>query len=84
MFQILQENQLYVKTSKCQLGVSEVKYLGHVVSVEGVAIDQEKIQAILDWPVPRNLRALGGIWGLQDIIEGLSKNLAQLWHPLLL
>ena len=33
----------------------EMAYLGHVVSGEGVVVDQEKIQAMLKWPIPKNL-----------------------------
>ena len=43
--------------------MAEVNYLGHVVSAASVAVEQEKVQAVLDWPVPKNLRALRGFLG---------------------
>ena len=64
VFEILHQNQLFVKESKCQFGVKEVRYLGHIVSSEGVVVDLKKIQAILVWPNPRNLKALRGFLGL--------------------
>ena len=38
VFDILKKNQLFAKRSKCQFGVPEVAYLGHVVSAQGVAV----------------------------------------------
>jgi hypothetical protein len=41
-----------------------VAYLGHVVSAEGVAMDHQKVQAVVDWPVPRSVRAVRAFLGL--------------------
>jgi hypothetical protein len=47
VLQILQQNVLYVKLSKCAFGVEEIEYLGHVVSRKGVTMEQTKVQAVL-------------------------------------
>lgn len=47
---LLRVNCLSVKRSKCEFAVTEVKYLGHVLSVDGVATDPCKVQDILNWP----------------------------------
>lgn len=39
--------------SKCQIGVSEVKYLGHVLGVFGVKVDATKVEAIKNMPSPK-------------------------------
>ena len=44
---ILQSHQLYVKREKCQFGQQEVRYLGHIISQDGLSIDQEKISAMV-------------------------------------
>ncbi|MBW0540134.1 hypothetical protein O181_079849 [Austropuccinia psidii MF-1] len=54
----LRANNLFAKASKCLFHVSSVEYLGYVVSSEGLKIDQAKVQQILNWPTPRNLKAL--------------------------
>ena len=46
VLQLLEAEQLYVKPSKCFLGVQEVEYLGHIVSHEDVKADPNKIKAI--------------------------------------
>jgi len=47
---------LKLKLSKCSLMRAEVKFLGHVVSVEGVATDPAKIEVVKDWPTPNKVR----------------------------
>jgi len=47
VLRLLQHNKLYAKLSKCQFGLSEIDYLGHTVSGNGVAMDQSKVQAVL-------------------------------------
>ena len=48
VLQILRENQLYAKFSKCHFWLDGVAFLGHVISVEGVSIDPQKIEAIVN------------------------------------
>jgi hypothetical protein len=43
---ILREKQLYAKFSKCEFWLSEVKFLGHVISQGGVEVDQSKVEAV--------------------------------------
>ncbi|MBW0511667.1 hypothetical protein O181_051382 [Austropuccinia psidii MF-1] len=54
----LRANNLFSKASKCLFHVSSVEYLGYVVSSEGLKMDQEKVQQILNFPPPRNIKAL--------------------------
>ena len=45
---ILEEHSLYAKMSKCEFGMKEMLYLGHIINEEGVQVDMEKIRAIRD------------------------------------
>ena len=58
VLKLLEEKQLYEKTSKCFFGVQEVEYLGHIVSHEGVKVDPNKIKAIKEWKVPTTIKQL--------------------------
>ncbi|PIK36839.1 Retrovirus polyprotein [Apostichopus japonicus] len=58
----LERHNLKLKPSKCQLFRKKVRYLGHVVSSEGISPDPEKIRAVKDWPLPRNEKELRGSW----------------------
>ena len=54
----LQEHGLKVKGKKCDLFQREVRYLGHIVSEEGIAVDQDKVERVVTWPVPKNAKEL--------------------------
>ncbi|MBW0488471.1 hypothetical protein O181_028186, partial [Austropuccinia psidii MF-1] len=67
-------NNLFANASKCLFHVSSVEYLGYVVSSEGLKMDQEKVQKILNWPPPRNLKALQSFLGFANFYCHLIKN----------
>ena len=55
VLQILRENQLYDKFSKCQFWLDSVAFLGHVISAEGVSVDPQQIEEIVNWKPPTNV-----------------------------
>ena len=77
VLQILRENQLYAKFSKCQFWLDSVAFRGHVISEEGVSIDPQKIEAIVNWKPPTNVTEIQSFMGLagyyQKFVEGFSK-----------
>lgn len=50
VLRILQEQQFYAKLSKCEFGLTEMLYLGHIIGVDRVRVHEEKIRAIREWP----------------------------------
>ncbi|MBW0527228.1 hypothetical protein O181_066943 [Austropuccinia psidii MF-1] len=70
----LRANNLFAKASKCLFHVSSVEYLGYVVSSEGLKMDQAKVQQILNWPPPRNLKALQSFLGFGNFYPHFIKN----------
>jgi hypothetical protein len=70
-------HHLVLKPKKCDLFKKEVHYLGHVVSEEGIKCDPKKIEAVANWPQPRNLKELRSFLGLasyyRKFIEGFSE-----------
>ena len=55
VLQILRENQLHAKFSKFQFWLNSVAFLEHVISVEGISVDPQKIEAIVNWTPPTNV-----------------------------
>ena len=47
--ELLRAHRLYAKFGKCEFWLSEFKFLGHVVSWEGVSVDTSKINVLQDW-----------------------------------
>jgi hypothetical protein len=75
--QVLREHQLYAKFSKCEFWLDQVEFLGHVISKEGIAINPSKVQSVLDWQAPTNVKEIRGFLGMAEyyrrFIEGFSK-----------
>ena len=61
---LLQEHQWKIKGSKCAFAQCSISYLGYVVSEEGIATEPAKIEVVVNWPVPANLKELRGFLGL--------------------
>jgi hypothetical protein len=51
----LREHKLYAKFSKCEFWLSEVAFLGHIVSKEGIVVDPSKVTAVTEWEPPKNV-----------------------------
>jgi hypothetical protein len=54
VFKRLREARLKLNPDKCQLFQKEVRYLGHIVSPDGITTDPEKLRAIREWPTLKN------------------------------
>nr|XP_028964667.1 uncharacterized protein LOC108169704 [Malus domestica] len=82
VFKVLQDHQLFVKRTKCDFGKSQIEYLGHVVSRQGVAADPSKLQSIQDWPLPHSVKALRGFLGLTGYYRKFILNYRKICGPL--
>jgi hypothetical protein len=82
VLRILEEQQFYAKLSKCEFGLTEMLYLGHIIGADGVKVHEEKIRAIRDWPVPRDVTALRGFLGICTYYRKFVKGFSQLAAPL--
>lgn len=81
-FEILEQNQLHLKKSKCEFGVSQIEYLGHIISHEGVATDPGKVKAMKEWPMPKDVKSLRGFLGLTGYYRRFIQGYGLLSEPL--
>ena len=76
VFEHLAHAGLKLKPNKCHFARSEIRYLGHIVSRDGVKADPEKLRAITSYPIPRDVKELRQFLGLANyyrrFIEGYS------------
>ena len=64
---------LKLQPRKCTFARKQVRYLGHVVSGDGVAPDPEKIRAIREFPRPTNLSKLRRFLGMASYRRFISE-----------
>ena len=55
ILQTLRRKQIYAKFNKCDFWLDKVVFLGHVILVEGIYVDPQKIKAIMNWEQPTNV-----------------------------
>ena len=78
----LQHHGLRVKLTKCRFMQSSVEYLGHCIDASGVHPTSQKVEAILNAPVPQNSQQLRSFLGLLHYYDKFLPNLSSLLHPL--
>ena len=52
----LEENDIFVKPEKCVWKVREVGFLGVIIGENGVRMEKEKVQRVIEWPVPKSMK----------------------------
>ena len=66
MLQVLKENKLYAKLSKCEFWLKEVSFLEHVISSGGIIMDLSKVDAVLQWETLKSATEIRTFLGLAD------------------
>lgn len=79
---ILRDNKLYIKRKKCSFGQTSVKYLGYVLSAQGIQPDTSKIAAITAWPVPQDIHQLRSFLGMCSFYRRFIHRFAHVAAPL--
>ncbi|KAJ4728107.1 Retrotransposon protein, putative, Ty3-gypsy subclass [Melia azedarach] len=86
VFQVLRENELYVKREKCSFAQEEVMFLGHKISGGRIYMDTAKVRAIQEWKPPTSVTELRSFLGLVNyyrrFIQGYSKRATPLTNLL--
>ena len=76
VFKALQEADIRLRPDKCKFHVKTVKFLGSIITTNGIQMDDKKVKAIREWPEPRNLKEVQAFLGFANFyrrfIQGYS------------
>ena len=81
-FQRLREAGLTLRGSKCEIGMNQVTYLGHTFAREGMAPDGSKVDAVVNWPQPRDEVEVRRFLGLASYYRKYIDKFADIAAPL--
>ena len=82
ILQFLRDHQLYAKFSKYEFWFTEVRFLGHVVSVSGVSVDLEKVEAVMSWERPKSVFEIRSFLGLVGYYRRFIEDFSRLAAPM--
>jgi len=66
VLEALLKNKLYVNLKKCSFMISNLMFLGFIVSADGIHVDEEKVRAIRDWLPSKTVSEVHNFHGLAN------------------
>jgi hypothetical protein len=78
----LRKHKLYAKFDKCNFYQGRIQYLGHVISEEGIVVDPEKIRAIMEWHIPKDVADIRSFMGITDYYRRFIEGFYNITYPI--
>jgi len=72
----LEENDLYIKPEKCVWKVRKIGFLEVVIGPNSIEIEKEKIDGVLSWPEPKNVKDIRKFLGLANYYQRFINDFA--------
>ena len=82
VLQLLRDHQLYAKFSKYEFWLTEVKFLGHVVSASSMSVDPEKVEVMMSWERPKSVFKIHSFLGLAGYYKRFIEDFSRLAAPM--
>jgi hypothetical protein len=82
VLQRLRDHHLYAKLSKCDFWLREIKFLGHTISQDGISVDPEKVQEVMNWKPPTTIRQIRSFLGLEGYYRRFIPDFSRIAMPM--
>jgi transposase InsO family protein len=83
VFQALRSANLTLKASKCHFCRREMRYLGHIITQQGIKPDPDLIKSVINFPQPKRVKDVQSFLGLTGYYRRFIQNYAKIAEPLL-
>lgn len=78
----LLQNGLYANLQKCRFHQDEVRFLGYIISPEGIRMEPERISSVQDWPRPQCVRDVQVFIGFANFYRRFIRAFSKIARPL--
>jgi hypothetical protein len=82
VLQRLCDHRLYAKLSKCDFWLREIKFLCHTISQDGISVDPEKVQEVMNWKPPTTVRQIWSFLGLSGYYRRFIPDFSRIAKPM--
>ena len=79
---VIRRNRLFANLKKCQFHKDEVCFLGYIVSAQGVRMEDERIEAVKNWPEPTSVRDIQVFIGFANFYRRFIRGFSRIAAPL--
>ncbi|KAI3815522.1 hypothetical protein L1987_15193 [Smallanthus sonchifolius] len=82
VLEVLKQEKLYARFSKCAFWLREVQFLGHVINPNGIMVDPAKIETVKEWNVPKTPTEIQSFLGLAGYYRRFIQDFSRIASPL--
>ena len=82
LLELLRQEKLYAKFSKCEFWLPEIQFLGHIINASGIQVDPVKIEAVSKWEIPKSPTEVRSFLGLAGYYKRFIKDFSRIAVPL--
>jgi hypothetical protein len=82
VLQHLRGHKLYGKYTKCEFWLDSIKFLGHTISSEGIAVDPSKVQEVMDWKPPTSVHQIRSFLRLAGYYHHFIPDFSRIAKPM--
>ncbi|GKV24657.1 hypothetical protein SLEP1_g34241 [Rubroshorea leprosula] len=82
VLETLRSERLFAKFKKCEFWLDNVAFLGHVVTKNGISVDPQKIEAVVNWKRPNSVAEIRSFLGLAGYFRQFVGDFSRIAQPM--